>query len=170
MPLGNPPSTSGRGSPVDAHLWASDARLFANTLAEGPDLYASDAALYSAGDASGFGPDLWASDAVLFATAEDRARVELDALKVWLESRAISGMQGRDGDGNEQETCAVCLGDLAMGDKKASSETKKLIVLRCRHAYHLKCLLDAFEHGFKAGHEKPTCPTCRGKVRRGDDE
>ena len=56
----------------DAHLWASDATLFARTIEAGPDLYASDAALFS-GDARNHGADLWASDAALFATSEDRA-------------------------------------------------------------------------------------------------
>ena len=105
----------------DAHLWASDATLFARTIEAGPDLYASDAALFS-GDARNHGADLWASDAALFATSEDRARRARADLRRWLVARASSA-DPRPSAVEPERACAVCLGE--MGVTAAGSRRRK---------------------------------------------
>ena len=153
----------------DAHLWASDATLFAHTIEAGPDLYASDAALFS-GDARDHGADLWASDAALFATSEDHARCELAALRRWLVARASSADPSASAVEPER-ACAVCLGEMgnadAVGATAENERDPRSVALPCGHAYHLRCalaVLDASPRPF-------LCPTCRRPVRRdGEDE
>ena len=156
----------------DAHLWASDATLFARTIEAGPDLYASDAVLFSAGDARDHGADLWASDAALFATSEDHARRELAALRRWLVARAEAGP--RQSAPEPERVCAVCLGEMgnagradAHDEKKAPDERDpRSVALRCGHAYHLRCMLAVLD----ARTETPLCPSCRRLVRRDADD
>jgi hypothetical protein len=174
-----------RRSSEDAHLWASDTRLFATTLDHGPDLYASDVTLFAADDAvRSFGADLWASDAALFATSEDRARLDKYRVKRWLEMRATTGVEygTRGAYDDDTPTCAVCLGEMAVtreaselsgvecasaADSRHSSHesepTNKIVVLPCSHAYHLNCASAALCVTSPA-ERKPTCPTCRADV------
>lgn len=155
----------------DAHLWASDATLFARTIEAGPDLYASDAALFSAGDARDHGADLWASDAALFATSEDHARRELAALRRWLVARAEA--DPRQSAPEPERVCAVCLGEMGNAgradahDEAPDERDPRSVALPCGHAYHLRCMLAVLD----ARTETPLCPSCRRPVRRdGDDE
>ena len=153
----------------DAHLWASDATLFARTIEAGPDLYASDAALFS-GDARDHGADLWASDAALFATSEDHARRELAALRQWLVARACSADQSESALEPER-ACAVCLGEMGnaqRGERGAEENERdpRSVALPCGHAYHLRCALAALD----ASSSPFLCPTCRSPVRRDSDD
>ena len=148
----------------DAHLWASDATLFARTIEAGPDLYASDAALFS-GDARNHGADLWASDAALFATSEDRARARAD-LRRWLVARASSA--DRDRARSNPSAPARCVsGRWALSTPSEvpppkTSETRAVGRVVCGHAYHLRCMLAVLD----ARSGTPLCPTCRRPVRR----
>lgn len=149
----------------DAHLWASDATLFARTIEAGPDLYASDAALFS-GDARNHGADLWASDAALFATSEDRARRARADLRRWLVARASSA-DPRPSAVEPERACAVCLGEMGVIDAErgAAAENERdprSVALVCGHAYHLRCMLAVLD----ARSGTPLCPTCRRPVRR----